>query len=522
MLAPPLTALGCNVFQPPPDPSVEDSSAPDGTSMREAGEASGIDVSVEAPPPETGADAGNDTSTGIDAGTEAGMSGNDGSTQPWWPHKNSHGCMSAGVPLATDLPDRSDPGSDLPPIYVAIDRFLTGSANNDLTLTQNSNAWEDQGFDIDDVCTNSATCPDTTDPSGQTLIDDPGCVNAQVVPYDGNLCRDNALGKSFGIAAQVSEVGQWFGFTEQDINCELLRGGFSVIFKISGYNGQLNDRDVQVDMYNSMGLVNLPSWKCRLTIDTPLDPNWPTSAPWMSTDPWLIDSNSFDISTKNTDAGVNDLPEGAVRDYAAFVRNGWLIVHLAPDNSLFWFDAERSSVGINATPGTFPGFRSFMHRNVIAARISKDQYGYWNLTNGTISWVNTPGDVVKGFREIGFCENMCQGYNQLINYLTNSVDTVTTGQPNMALPTTPCDGLSGGFAFLARQATISPKYVQASAQPMDCPEPLSMYAPRQGAGCNCEAGLGCPPDDGGNDAGADAHSDASTPDGGSTDGAGGG
>jgi hypothetical protein len=417
--------------------------------------------------------------------------------------------MSAGVPLDTDRPAASDPSNgDLPPIYLAINRFLTGSANNDLALTPNSNAWEDQGFDLDGVCTNSSTCFDPADPSMMTLINDPGCLNAQVVPYDGHLCRDNALGKSFGIAAMTSQIGQWFGFTEQDTNCELLRGGTSVIFKVSGYNGQLNDTRVRVDMYASLGLVNLPSWKCRLTIDTPLDPTWPGGAPWMSVDPWIVDSRSIELNA--TDAG-SDLPNAIVNDTGAYVRNGWLVTHLLPDGAAFWFDGERTSVGINALPGTFPGFVSHMYRSVLAGRLAKGPDGYWGITSGTLAWVEPANDIIQAFRNMGFCENMCQGYNQLKNYLNVSVDSVITAQPDQALPNVPCDSLSAGWVFTARQAAVSPADIRTSTLPFDCPEPVSMKAPRQGAGCNCEAGLGCPPED------ASTPMDAGPPDSGSTD-----
>jgi hypothetical protein len=513
VLAPSLAAVACNVFQPPPlvdSGSGENPITSEDGSLREGGSSGSIDATTDVP--KTMPEAGIDGTTGGDAGGgDGGSPTNDGSTQPWWPYTNNHGCMSAGVPLASDRPAVSDPGPAISPIYVAISRFRVGSANNDPALTQNLNAWADIGFDLDGVCTNSATCVDPSDPSGMTFFNDPGCQNNILIPYDGNLCRDNALGKSFGIAAKTSQVGQWFGFTEQDFNCELLRGSMGVIFKISEYNGQLNDAQVRVDMYNNIGLVNLPSWKCRQTIDTPLDPSWSGGAPWMSSDPWIIDSRS--ISLAATDAG-NDLPEAKTNDTGAYVRNGWLVAHLLPDGAAFWFDAERTSVGINAPPGSFPGFQSHMYRSVLAARIAKGPDGYWGLTNGTLAWVEPATDILQAFRDMGFCENMCQGYQQLKNYLNVNLDSIITAPFDQALPNTPCDSLSAGWAFEARQATVSPAYIQPSTLPYDCPEPLSMLAPRQGAGCNCEAGLGCPPDDASTESGV---VDAAAPDSGSAD-----
>jgi hypothetical protein len=517
LLGPSIYAVACNVFQPPPDLDADtpggDARVPDVMTMGETGgSSSGVDATVDVMP-DTGADVAKESATAIDAGMDGPQFGGDGSTQPWWPYTNSHGCMSAGVPLKSDRPSRSDPSNgDLPPIYLAISRFREGSANNDMAATTNYNAWEDIGFDTDGVCTNSATCADPSDPSGQTFINDPGCQNSQVVPYDGNLCRDNALGRSFGIAAQ-NQIGEWFGFTEQDIDCELLRGAISIIFKISGYNGQLNDTSVRVDMYQSLGLVHLPQYVCRQTIDSPLDPNWDKFAPWLSTDPWIVDSRSIDLAA--TDAG-SDLPNASINDTGGYVRNGWLVMHLLPDGAPFWFDAERTSVGINAQPGQFPGFMSHMYRSVFAGRLAKGPDGFWTITNGTIAWAEPANDIMQGFRNMGFCENMCQGYNQLKNYLNLYLDTVITAPDETALPSTPCDSLSGGFGIEMRQCAASPADMRPSTLPVDCPQPLSSLAPRQG--CNCdggclggEAGTGM---DAGVDAGGDAAPDGSNDSGG--------
>jgi len=188
-----------------------------------------------------------------------------------------------------------------------------------------------------------------------------------------------------------------------------------------------------------------------------------------------------------------------VNDTGAYVRNGLLVTHLLPDGAYFWFDAERTSVGINAPPASYPGFRSVMYRSVLAARLAKSQDGFWGLTSGTLGWVEPAQDVMQAFRNLGFCENMCQGYQQLKNWLDVNLDSITTAQPDQALPNAACDSLSAGWAFEARQATVNPSYMQPSTPPVDCPNPLSALAPRQGAGCQCEAGLGCPPDDAGAD-----------------------
>lgn len=419
----------------------------------------------------------------IDAGGRDGT----GPTGPWWPYTNAHGCASAGVPARSDRPAASDVGTDLPPIYLAVSRLRLGTAKDDPQLTPDDNAWQDIGFDFDKLCTNSATCE-----VDQMQVTDRSCANANLTPFDGNQCRDNEIGKLLKVAAASPTVGPFYGMTERDWNCEIHRGGFSLIFKISGYNGKINDRDVRLDMYTSTGLQQLPAWTCRATIDAPLSTDWFNRPNWLPTDAWKIAQRSIDLAAPNP-ADPNELKNSVAADVAAFVRGGYLYAEL-PDGAEFWLDGENTPV---------PGTRQIMHRAIMVGQVIKGQDDLWSIDHGLLEFVTSPGELLQSFQEFGYCENMCEGFNQLRNYLNTHQDTLTGTAES--LPTTPCNGLTLAFDIKARQATALAKDVIPVQAPVTCPQPRHPAAPRQGTPCD-----GGPSGDASTDSGADVSFDASS------------
>src|SRR5690606_9586617 len=120
-------------------------------------------------------------------------------------------------------------------------------------LTPDDKAWRSLGFDLDGRCTSTTTCTD----SEGALVKELACKNDLNLPYDGELCRDNAVGSLFGLGAASPLIGGPFGLTEPNWNCALLHGEYSIIFKISGYNGEPDDPEVRLDIYASNGLPSL-------------------------------------------------------------------------------------------------------------------------------------------------------------------------------------------------------------------------------------------------------------------------
>jgi hypothetical protein len=430
-----------------------------------------------------GSDAGGDASVSTGgraasggAAGAAGAGGAGGSLPlgPWWGATNAHGCESAGVPSQADRPSVAD-RPDIPAITLALSSFRVGGLNAD--LSPNPEAWRDIGFDSDGVCTASDTCQVDGGPA-----DDRACKTTDsFVPFDGNRCRDNELGYLLAQTSGDPILSRWFGVNELLWNCSLHRGESGVIIRISRYSGAPNDPSVQVDFYTTLGLQALPSWVC-LDSNGNVDPAFSSRTPYQSTNHWTVARRSLDVASAGT---ATDLPNSKVSDVAAFVRGGYLFAEL-PNGSELWLNGQRAS---------FPGFRVILHRGIMVGKLSKTGFGEsWELTDGTIAGVMKSGEITDAFRSIGFCENMCSSYDGFIAFMNQAGDALSS--TGALLPDTPCDGLSVAVAVTAREASATPDDIVDADPPVDCPEPRSPDAPRQG--CICPPGGGpCVLSDGG-------------------------
>src|SRR5260221_2051951 len=139
-----LFLVACSVFEPPHLTSGHGGLA----STAAGGAGGGLDSSVSPSDGGTASNGGRDGGSGSrmvggagglrDGGAGASgasdASGVDGGgagpVGPWWPYTNSHECQSEGVPKVGDRPAKSDPGSDLPPIYLAMSRVRFGASND--------------------------------------------------------------------------------------------------------------------------------------------------------------------------------------------------------------------------------------------------------------------------------------------------------------------------------------------------------------------------------------------------------
>jgi hypothetical protein len=340
-------------------------------------------------------------------------------------------------------------------------RVILGGTLDANTASAGSINWRDIGFDMDGVCTNSDSCPGVTDKA---------CLNDALTPYDGRDCRDNELGKLSELAAQAPQLAEQFGYSEEDFNCELHRGGFGVILKISNYNGQLDDPSVRFDMYTSTGLTRLPGWNCRESMDKPLNKDWQSYADWLSTTHWRIAKQSIDASAPSLG---DQLPNSLAGDGTAFVRGGYFFAKI-PDGQPLWFDGEKTPI---------PGFRFLMRRGIMVGQLVRQPDDSWDIRDGTVAFVVLPADHVAAFQQIGFCQNMCNAFDTINEYAKSRVDSSST--TDAILPDVPCDALSVGMAFEARQGTTTASDIVAASDPVLCPDPRHPALPRQG--CICQA-----------------------------------
>ena len=363
---------------------------------------------------------------------DAGPSGLDGGGGiGWWSGPEATGgCLSAGVPTPTDRPSGKD-GADLPPIYMAITGMRLGSLGPD--NQPSTTAWQDIGFDLDGVCTQSPTC--TT--SSPALSCKPTGLS---IPVDGNYCRDNTFGRLEITAAGIQEVGGKYGLNDNAFDCALCVGDYNFIIKISGYDGSPDDPQIRVDLYPSPGLASPLPWDCSGTEWR----NHPCFTPDM---PFTV----RDTAVTQPQGGPS-LPDAVVADPVAYVRSGYIVAQL-PADTFFWFP------GYKALATAFP--LSFAQA-LVTGRITRAQDGTWTIQDGTVGGRATEQAIVEGFRLIGFCESD-PNFSLMQNFLHANLDILASGKID---PAATCDSVSVGIGFTAGQAT--PGALVHVPDPVDC------------------------------------------------------
>jgi cysteine-rich repeat protein len=386
-----------------------------------------------------------------DAAADSGIPGTDGvieagPVQPpfdpngcmwgecWWSTGSVDTCRSAGLPLASDRPPGGDDTARVGDIYLGFTELRLGSTNRDGEVTDD--AWQDFGFDLDGLCTNSSTCPN---------VEMQGCKSAvAAIPYDGQLCRDNTFARLQPVIAAVPELGARFGLGEEAFNCELWRGGWNVVVKISGYNGESNDPLVRLDYYQSTGIQETLPWTCPAEGFKEKYPRWLSSRKWGVVEAGLTGP----IGAPGT------LPNSRTADAEAYVKDGYLVARL-PD------DAEQGFIG-NGT--SYRGFKFKTQKSVYVGRLVKAQDGTWSIQDGLTSGRIRKTDLVQSFRDIGFCEtgDLSTFYTGMLSYVDENADVLANGASD---PGMDCDAMSYAFGFKAAQllpgtAVVAPKLIE--------------------------------------------------------------
>jgi hypothetical protein len=182
------------------------------------------------------------------------------------------------------------------------------------------------------------------------------------------------------------------------------------------------------------------------------------------------------------------VPRARFSDPLAFVRNGYLFAALPPGTEL-WLNGigDQSSI---------PGFRFILHRGILTGALVRQANQLWTIEDGTLGGVLYPPDVVQAYEEVGFCRNMCDSYDVLVQFLYTGQDVLATTSD--LLPTAPCDGLSFGAKFEARQTGATAQNI-VDGDPARCPNPKHPTAPRMG--CVCLPTGGCEMPDAGDGGG---------------------
>jgi cysteine-rich repeat protein len=378
-------------------------------------------------PANAGADGQGDASAGLASADASGPFDPQrcSSGDCWWSRSNPDSCRMAAVPGPADRPKAPDDGgASMPDIYVGWTQIRIGATRPD--GSQAADAWQSIGFDLDGVCTNSATCK-----GPQNAL---SCHPATAqVPYDGELCRDNAFASLQQLVAAVPEVGTRFGISEDALNCNLWRGTYTVVLKISGYNGQVDDSQVRVDYYASPGLERPPAWQCPQDGFRSKYPMWRTSSEWH------VDSSAL----MQPIAAPGSLPNSNVADANAYVHDGYLVAQLPADTTL--------RLAGDANP--YRGLAIKTQQALLVGNLYRAQDATWHIRDGLAAGRIRSSDLITTFREVGLCEgdaSLNAFYGSLVEYATDDADVLADGSND---PARGCDAISMGIAFEAAQIT---------------------------------------------------------------------
>jgi hypothetical protein len=338
----------------------------------------------------------------------------------WWSGAGDRGCFSARKPRPEDRPTASSE-KVLPPIYLAVQSTRLGSLGEDGKLS--NSAWQDIGFDLDGVCTGVESCAgDDSPPSCQPTVPQ--------ISIDGRDCRDNTFGRLEYAVALIPELSKKYGLNDDAFNCALCVGHYNYLFRVSGYNGEENDDKVRLDLYPSPGLEKPLPWDCA-------DPSWKDR-------PCFTPDNEFSVASDSMSQprpGPN-LADAKIFDDNAYVRDGYLIVSF-PANTLLWFPGYKALV---------VAYPINLQHGIVAGKITRGGDGVWRITDGTIGGRVRGADVVKGFRDLGLCEQD-PNYPLMADFVNKNLDLLADGRND---PTATCDAMSAGIAFTAQQVLAGP------------------------------------------------------------------
>ena len=247
------------------------------------------------------------------------------------------------------------------------------------------------GFDLDGQC----TCP------GKTGCQEPAWAKAD--HCDDPDGRDNGSGNAF------AAINQAFGavISSVQLSDQAYKGNWSVLVKVSDYNGGDDDDQVQVALYTTPGTGGVA-------------PKWDGMDAWPVADISLVDQVSID--------------QPVSLDSKAYVTNRVLVAHLAAATVTFQGSGVHLQIDLTGV--------------VLSATLQAKDSGAVELVEGTLSgsWPEPAlFQSLSGLR-VNNGMKLCVGdtyYNPVKKALCDEFD-MSTGAPEAA-----CDALSFSVGFEA-------------------------------------------------------------------------
>ncbi|MDD9945766.1 MAG: hypothetical protein OXU20_32280, partial [Myxococcales bacterium] len=352
----------------------------------------------------------------------------------WWSEDPSDPCKSVGYPTAEMAPSPDTEGPDVDPIYLGWSRLWLGQGPIGAVGSEESDTegehWARFGFDLDGKCTASgAGCE-------QEAVPPVPCKQTGAeLPYDGDACRDNTFARYQPLVAQTPDLGDVYGLTEAALNCSLHHGDYTMVTRVSEYNGELDDPEVRVDYYASPGLVTRPTfWQC------PIADFAENYTRWKATAQWYIDQADLtaDVRTSGT------LPDSRRVATTAYVRGGYLVAL-----------SETLELGLPGDNSAFPGWGMRVQGAILVGKLTKGRDGTWSMTHGLVSGRAPGEDLVLSFKQLGLCPGASRGsiFDTIERYVLEGLDLPADGIEDLEAA---CDAMSVGVGFEAHQITPGP------------------------------------------------------------------
>jgi hypothetical protein len=271
------------------------------------------------------------------------------------------------------------------------------------------------GYDLDRVCT--------------ALGDPPVCVQAKHAPKDGVGGRDNAAGELFfEIKSTFQIIADPIG-SKKD-TAAIQTGAYTILFHVSGYNGQPDDDQVRFEWY--------------LPAPYGSDSDASTKAPpsWTGSDRWPIRTQD-----SLPDGGIGPL----VADDNAYVAGNVIVASLPRGTRITGGSIDFDLSGVFVTATLAPTAQGTA------------------MTDGTLAGTWGQAQVLGGigrlFESVGKCTDFPL-YQNLKSIVCSALDVSASGVP---LPTQACDALSIGVAFTAKPVLAPTSTVNVPLPTTPCP-----------------------------------------------------
>lgn len=308
--------------------------------------------------------------------------------------------------LIASYPDAPGPSADAEQLDLAFALSAVNLGEDDIDHRP--------GFDLDRVC---SCCSDCVAPQAHCQV--PSYADAELTcdaPEGGsseNQGRDNALAQ---VVRSFGDLGDQLPAGSGSMNARIQSGEWSMLVRVSGYNGLPDDDDVTVSLFTTDGLGATPTWQ--------------------GTDAWPVRTDSLLPDYQDL---PNPLDAATVLNTTAYVSQGRLVGVFDGAGS----DQNRLSLSLEG------GFSLELTYAIFTADLVKEG-SYWALREGTLGGLWALEEVFKTLSAIR--PRLCTddvAYKFFKDRLCQYVDG-RAGPPGPG----ECDSISFGLWFEAGAITF--------------------------------------------------------------------